>query len=54
MNYHQRPRAEGETCSSSGGPQHRGADSFDCRPEKYVLLPNSYLKELFSFDHYGQ
>ena len=33
--------------SSSGGPQHRGADSFDYRPERYgkdVLLANSYFK----------
>ena len=43
MNYH--PRPEGD--SSSGGPQHQGADSFDCCPERYnidVLLPNSYFK----------
>ena len=32
--------------SSSGGPHHRGADRFYCRPKRYyidVLLPNSYF-----------
>ena len=65
MNYRPRPKAEGD--SSSGGPQHRGADTFDCRLKRYeidVLLTNSYLKELFLltakinkywelFDHVG-
>ena len=45
MNYCPRLKASGN--SSLGGPQHLGADSFDCRPERYnidVLLPNSHFK----------
>ena len=45
MNYRPRPKAEDD--SSSDDPQHRGADSFDCRPERYdidILLLNSYFK----------
>ena len=40
MNY----RSKAKDDSSSHGQQHRGADSFDCRPERYdtdVLLLNS-------------
>ena len=56
-NYRPRPKccgppeelsAKGD--SSSGGPQHRGADSLVCRPERYdtdVLLTNSYFKGSF-------
>ena len=39
-----RPKAEGN--SSSGHPQPRGCDSFDCCTERYeivVVLPNSEL-----------
>ena len=35
MNYRPRPSASGD--SSSGVPQHLGADSFDRRPERYEI-----------------
>ena len=47
MKYRQRTKFEGDNSSSC--PQHQGADSCDCRPERFyidVLLPNSYFKEL--------
>ena len=34
MNYHPWPSSD----SSSGGPQHLGADSFDCCPERYKMV----------------
>ena len=58
MNYRPRPKPKAECDSSSGGIQHRGADSFDCRPERYyidVLKKLTHiLKELFSFDRYDK
>ena len=47
MNYCLRTSALRD--SSLGGPQNRGADSFDCRSEKYdkdVLLSNSRDPEI--------
>ena len=35
MSYRPRPKTSDE--SSSGGPQHRGPDSLDCRPERYDI-----------------
>ena len=37
------PSASGD--SSSGGPQHLGADSFDCRPERYEIVVQYYITE---------
>ena len=36
INYIPRPSVLAD--SSSGGPQHLGADSFDCRTEKYEIV----------------
>ena len=36
MNF--RPRSSASGDSSFGGPQHLGADSFDCRPERYEIV----------------
>ena len=36
MNYRLRQKALGD--SSSGGPQHLRADSFDCCPESYEIV----------------
>ena len=50
MNFRKRLKVEGD--SSSGGPQRPGADSFDCRPERYeivVFIEQSIFQETVLF-----